>query len=60
MKPGNRHVCEMVPNHSEQSALKDERMETYILISYVQPFCLSAGRFFICMKMVGIKKAVQT
>lgn len=53
MKPGNRHVCEMVPNHSEQSALKDERMETYICILYVQPFCLSAGRFFYGMKEGG-------
>lgn len=25
MKPGNRHICEMVPNHSKYNALIDER-----------------------------------
>lgn len=25
MKPGNRHICEMVPNHSKRKALIDER-----------------------------------
>lgn len=39
MKPGNRHICEMVPSHSKRIALTDERMETYITI---YTFCLSA------------------
>ena len=25
MKPGNRHICEMVPSHSKPIALTDER-----------------------------------
>ena len=35
MKPGNRHVNEMVPIHTKLSALGDERKDNYFV-------CLSA------------------
>lgn len=50
MKPGNRHICEMVPNHSKCNALIDERngnVHNYIRSAFL----------LICRKAFFINKS---
>lgn len=46
MKPGNRHVNEMVPNHAKQMLWEMREWMNVIKMDNLKPFCSFAGGFF--------------